>query len=367
MLGGGNNSAERIRGGELALVDEWGIKKNIGERGTAPKRRLGSELGQNQFFDWIIEKTPAGTNTSFAIAAENFGQGATAEIRAVGQTNAGCKSLVIGRGHSRRNAFVAGNHQAGRGCAGVAASRVRHAQALPVSSAVGYSARIHSGILPGPKCFHVAAYIGQRRGEFPTQTVIQSQVGPDLPAILNEGVNRCAAHIFALPGALGVGVRQTEEEFGVLVAVTGNDGIGAAVIEYVFAVDVKIVILVEAGTADVHAELEGVIALYPCETVGPLKAISYLRQESFPIVPEGGSARDVDEGDSGEACGKPRRNTQIGGVTEFAGDRRRIGSSGKAECRGGASAGGGNRICMLRLDIPELAFTHICKVRFIDE
>ena len=81
---GRDDAAERIRSREFALIHKRSIEKDIGERGTAAKRRLGAELSQNQFFDRIIEETPTRANAGLAIAAG-----------AVGYTDARSKRLVV--------------------------------------------------------------------------------------------------------------------------------------------------------------------------------------------------------------------------------------------------------------------------------
>jgi hypothetical protein len=55
------------------LAHEWGIEKRIGERRTAAEGRLGAELRQNQFLDWIIKKTPSRANAGLAIVARTVG------------------------------------------------------------------------------------------------------------------------------------------------------------------------------------------------------------------------------------------------------------------------------------------------------
>ncbi len=83
---GRDNATERIRSCEFTLIHERSIEKDIGERGTASERRLGAELSQHQFFDRIIEKTPAGANAGLAIAAQ--------DCKAIANTRG--KGLVIG-------------------------------------------------------------------------------------------------------------------------------------------------------------------------------------------------------------------------------------------------------------------------------
>src|SRR5579871_449260 len=208
-LGGGDNSAKRIRTSEVALSHVRSIEKGLSERGTATKGRFGAELGHHQLFDRVIEKSPAGANAGFAIAAENLRQRPTTKVGAIGNANARGKRLVIGRSQSGGNAGVARNHQTGGRGTSVGAGGIRHAKALPVGLASRVSCGVNSagvngGILSRPEGLHVAADVFHRGSKFPTQTVVQGQVGLDLPTILNEGIYGGAANIFAMAGTLNI-------------------------------------------------------------------------------------------------------------------------------------------------------------------
>src|SRR6202451_122761 len=342
-LGGGDNAAERIGGLEVALVDVRGIKKNIGQRGTAAEGRLRAELGQNQFFDRIIKKSPAGADAGFAIAAKQLAQHAAAEVRTVSQAEAWSEGLVISGSHSSGHSGITRNDQSrGLGtriCAGGIRNGVR-CKSLPIVLATTRdSARIYSGILSRPEGFNVTADIGRWRREFPAQAVVESQIGFDLPTVLNEGINRCAANVLALAGALRVAIGEPKKELGILIAVAGKNRVWSAIVECVLAVDVEIIELVEAGAADIGSKLYRVTALHPGKLVGPLKAVSHLRQKTLKIIAEGCAARDAYKRNSGEVCGQPRRNAEIWiGAESGGGGRNRGRVRGSCETKRSSSA-----------------------------
>ena len=85
-----------------------------------------------------------------------------------------------------------------------------------------------------------------------------------------------------------------------MIAVAGNNRIGAAVVERVIAIYVEIVVLVEAGAADIHAKFEAMVAFYPAQAVGPLEAVTDLRKYPLPIVAKLRASRNGDVRNSGQ-------------------------------------------------------------------
>ena len=87
----------------VALIGKRQIKLRLRKRRASAKRRLSPELCQHQLFDWVIEKSPARANA-----------GPPRTTRTPRDTDSRRKCLVISRGHSRRNARIARNHQPNR-------------------------------------------------------------------------------------------------------------------------------------------------------------------------------------------------------------------------------------------------------------
>ena len=75
---------------------------------------------------------------------------------------------------------------------------------------------------------------------------------------------------------------------------------GSGVAETKIAVDVEVIVLIEAGAPGVHAELEGMGTFDPSQAVGPLKAVAHLREGTFPVVSELRTASDGDIGNTGQ-------------------------------------------------------------------
>src|SRR5208283_3111685 len=367
---GGNNPVERVRRRDVVciqLTHERSVKEGIGERRTAAERRLCAELGQHQLFDRVVEKTPTGANAGFATAAEQLRQGTAAEVGTVSDADARSKRLVVRRGHSCGDAGVSRDYQAGWFGAGVSAGGIRHTETLPIGGARGDCTRIDGGILSWAEGLDVTANIRRRRGKFPAQAIVQSQVRLELPTVLGEGIDCGAANIFALTGALNIDVCQPEEELGIIVAIGWNDRIGAIVFESIVAIQIEVVVLVEAGAADIDAELEGVIAFYPRQAVGPLKTVPDLGKDAFPIVTELSAAGNVDVRNSRQSRRQPRCNAQLGRGTECTLDVAGVGKSGKAILRCRSGAGGGDGIRGFGLEEPEFALTHVCEVSLVHQ
>src|SRR6202042_613226 len=106
-------------------------------------------------------------------------------------------------------------------------------------------------ILTGAIGLDVSGDIRERRIEFPTQAVVEGQVGLNLPAILREWINGGGANILPLSRPLGIGIGQTQKVFCIIIPVPREDGVGSGIVKSKFAVDVEIIILIEAGTANV--------------------------------------------------------------------------------------------------------------------
>src|SRR5579863_4867346 len=146
------------------------------------------------------------------------------------------------------------------------------------------------------------ADVRERGIEFPAKSVIESDVGPDLPAILSERVHRGAADGFALSGALGIGIHQTKKVSCVVVAIVGNHGVRTRAADDGRAVNIEIKGLIEMRTADVDAKLHGVATLDPSQAIRPLITISDLRQLTLEVVSDNGAARNGGEWHSLVAC-----------------------------------------------------------------
>src|SRR5579862_663302 len=69
-LGGRQNAVKRIRRGRNPgsprLVDKGSVEESFENRRTAAERRFSTELRHDEFFDGIVEKTPAGANAGLA-------------------------------------------------------------------------------------------------------------------------------------------------------------------------------------------------------------------------------------------------------------------------------------------------------------
>src|SRR5581483_2359240 len=194
----------------------------------------------------------------------------------------------------------------------IRAVRIGNAEGLEVRNAGGRKlARIDRGILSWPISFHVARDVGRGRIELPAQSVVQSDVRLDFPTVLRKRIKRSAANVFALTRTLRVGVHQPEQKLRVIVTVSGNDRIRSAVSERKFAVDVEIVVLVEAGAANIGPKLESVISFDPSQVIGPLKSISDLRQKSFEVISDSGAAANVDKGHSRQIGRQAGGNPQL--------------------------------------------------------
>src|SRR5262249_6102558 len=66
-----------------------------------------------------------------------------------------------------------------------------------------------------PESLHLLSGIHLGSVHFPTQTVVQSQVRLNLPAVLRKQVNRLATHQFMIGRALGHAIGQTEQIVGI--------------------------------------------------------------------------------------------------------------------------------------------------------
>src|SRR5262249_32287360 len=138
---------------------------------------------------------------------------------------------------------------------------------------VGHAGRrkltgINGGILAGAEGLDLFADIGQRGVHFPAKAVVQSDVGFDLPAVLREQVKRSGTNLLVLGGALGVSIRQTQEIVWILIGKANI--VGAASIEDVFAIDVKIEQLIEPLIAGIRTKFQTVAADNFAEVVADL-------------------------------------------------------------------------------------------------
>ena len=127
-----------------------------------------------------------------------------------------------------------------------------------------------------------------------------------------------------------------------MVAIARNNRVGAAIVECVFAVEVEVVKLIEAGAADVHAELKSVVTLHPSQAIGPLKTIPHLRQEALEIIAKLSATRNIDERNAGEVGGKSWGDAVGGTGSKLALDRvrptARVRHAGETKSSGGPRA-----------------------------
>ena len=214
------------------------------------------------------------------------------------------------------------------------------------------------GDLSGTERLQAILGVVERSIQFPAQTVVQRQIGFDLPAILREQVESRIANILALGGALEIGVGNAEEVIGIGVAVahvirSGGIGIGN---EGELAVHVEIEKLIELVAAYIHAELQGVRANGLGEIVRPLERIADLRKFAFPVIADLKAAADADVWQT-DVAGKVGGDALPG-----------IAGAGKTIGRGNCGAAGVLH-ALQRVDgmvEAALAFAEVAEVEFID-
>src|SRR5580658_3812293 len=67
-FGWSNDPIEGVGIGETSLADKRRVEENVRQRGTSAKGRLGAELGRDQFFNRIVEKSKPGANARLPAA-----------------------------------------------------------------------------------------------------------------------------------------------------------------------------------------------------------------------------------------------------------------------------------------------------------
>ena len=105
--------------------------------------------------------------------------------------------------------------------------------------------------------------------ELPAKTIVESQVGTNLPAILSKQVHRRRADILLLSRTLLIGIRQAQEIVG--IQIVESDVVGSAAEIVVVPTNFEEEGLIETHPAQVSAKLHGVIAFDFCQTIRPLK------------------------------------------------------------------------------------------------
>ena len=177
------------------------------------------------------------------------------------------------------------------------------------------NARILGRVLARAEGLHVVKNIGERSIQFPAQTVIQRYGWSQLPAVLREQIDACAAHVLALRRALGVAVGEcrADSRDSCRCSWTAFE-VEPSNVE--LAAHVVIKSLVKARAADVGAKLELVISLDPSQIVRPHERVSHLRQFALPAVADGESTRDVHEGNACVIARQAGRNAGLGRICQ---------------------------------------------------
>src|SRR6202166_4032291 len=173
-----NNAIVGIGSWGAALRQKGLVELGLREDGTTAKWRFGAELLQHQLLDGVIEQPEPCANAGFAGIP-----------RTPRDADAGGECLVIGLGHSRRNASIAGEYHSDRVLRGAVGSG-------------GGGAGIDGADLAGTERLYVMRYIRKRSVQLPTQPVVQGNVWFDFPAILGEQIKPGVAHPLDLTGTL---------------------------------------------------------------------------------------------------------------------------------------------------------------------
>src|SRR5580698_1153774 len=246
-----DNTVKRIQIGSadlcnriVVLTGERQVELRLRESCAASKRRIRTELRQHQLFDRVIEQPPTGANTRLAGVS-----------RTPGNADARRKSFVISLGHTGRNSSIARDDQSDR--------------VLRCAIRVGTAARVDRRRLSRTERLDMLGYIRQGGVQLPTQPIIQSQIWPQLPAVLRVQVKSGIAHRFTLCRTLSVGVGEAQHVIAEKIA--GPQVVRPSPVIVKLPVHVEIIELVKLLATNIHAKLHRVIARNLSQAVCPLE------------------------------------------------------------------------------------------------
>src|SRR5438477_2760899 len=184
-------------------------------------------------------------------------------------------------------------------------------------------ARINRRVLPGTIGLNFLPNVRQRRVQFPPQSIVQRQIGSQLPTILRKQIERFRSNQFVLRGTLDVVVIQTQQV--VRKKIVGNRIVRPASIDVIGTVDVEIEALIELIVTEVSAKFKTMISNNFSEAVGNLVRIPALRKLALKVVSNRKSAGNVNVRNSFPAGSEVRVDSEIGivGVREAVARRDR--------------------------------------------
>src|SRR5258708_35302494 len=252
-------------------AEKGSVKKCIKDKRAPAEGRFGTELLEHELFNWVIEHPESRADTRLACATKQLAQYSVLSRGTPGETDSWGEGFVIGLRKPVGDPLVPGHDQSQGedGSAGAIETTVSGPELPDQKNAAGIvrlkDTRIDCVRLSGPEGLHLSPCIPQRRVEFPSQAIVQSQTGLEFPAILTKEINGLASHPLFLRRTLAIFIRKAQKIIRkqVLSRLTGGGirdlqtgVVGPSTKIEVLAADIEEERLVKSLRTEISAELQ---------------------------------------------------------------------------------------------------------------